>query len=144
MPTPKIEKTQNYYAASETPGGYLQSDQLDRTNAFAAMRLALEAALSCERGAVAESVSRAISNWRPEFRNHADDLREAVSRAAMSGNPRALEAVVAMKHETLRQAESMALSDVPRRADAVTLQARELERVNREAAERHRVRTYNY
>ncbi|PZQ74912.1 MAG: hypothetical protein DI563_11035 [Variovorax paradoxus] len=141
--TPKAA-AQPLYSASDKPGGFLPSAELDRANTFAVMRLALEGVLSADRSAVAGALRAAVEGYSPEFRSHAEDLTASASLAEVAGHTRKLESAIADKVAFFKSAESGTLATAPRRASEVEIHARELLRTTTAAAESYRVRHNNY
>lgn len=144
MTKSKTTTTQAVYIATNKPGGYLPSDQLDRANAFAAMRLALEGTLLGDRNRVAAAVREAVVDFAPEFASHRESLIKAADRAEASGRLRELEGVVDAKISFFVQAESGTLITAPKNLDASQIHAAELARINSAHTDKYRVRTYNY
>lgn len=144
MTKSKTFKAQAIYTTSDAPGGYLPSAQLDRANAFASMRLALEAAMNGDRNAVAAAVREAIADFEPEFTCHTVALVEAIGRTEIQGRLRDLENVVEEKVRFFAAAESGTLTTAPKHLDETQIQATELGRINLAKAEQFRVRTKNF
>ena len=144
MNKPKTPKAQAVYTPSDMPGGYLPTAQLDRANAFASMRLALEAALKGDRNVVAAAVREAVADFAPEFNSHAVALAEAASRAEAQGRLRDLESVVTEKIRFFASAESGTLMTAKKHRDEAQIHATALLEINVAAAEKFRVRTTNY
>ena len=96
--TPKTPAaTQPLYVASDAPGGFLPSEELDRANAFASKRLALEAVLSGSRDQVVEAVRGAVAGWTGMFASHTNDLTQAADNSDAAGHVRHLEAFILEK-----------------------------------------------
>lgn len=144
MTKPQPSKAQAIHTASDAPGGYLPSDQLNRANTFALMRLALEATLTGDRNAVLTAVREAIADYAPEFSGHRDALARSVVLAEATGRFRDLETAVAAKVSFFAHAESATLGAAPRRPDATQIHAAALALANKAKAEQHRVRFSNY
>ena len=144
--TSTIPKTtpQPVYVASNAPGGFLPSEELDRANAFASKRIALEAAIDKPRDEVAEAVLVAVHGWAGMFTSHAYDLARAANDADSIGHVRKLEACVLDKVALFASGESGALIHAPKHLDRFQLHAAELARSSAAVADTHRVRHWNY
>lgn len=143
-PTPPKTIPQLLYVASNAPGGFLPSEELDRANAFASKRIALEAAIEMPRDQVAQAVRVAVSGWTGMFTAHADDLARAADFADHIGRVRKLEAYVLDKVALFASGESGALIHAPKHLDRFQLHAAELARSSAAVADTHRVRHWNY
>ena len=136
--------TQPLYVASDAPGGFLPSEALDRANAFASKRLALEAAITAPRDQVAEAVRVASAGWTGMFAGHTDDLTQAAAHADSAGSVRDLEALVLQKVALFAWGESGAAGLAPKLPDRFQLHAAELARLSAAESDKHRVRYKNY
>ena len=144
MTKSKTSTAQATYTASDKPGGYLPSIELDRANAFALMRIALEAVLTGDRNAVPEAVRDCVATYSPEFDGHRVRLLQAVDRVAAGGQSRDLEALVAGTARFFAEAESATATTAPKLPNESEIHATELNRVNAANADKHRVRYSNY
>jgi hypothetical protein len=142
MTKTKTPKAEALYIASNKPGGYLPSEQLDRANAFASMRIALGAALDGDRNNVTAAIREAVVSFAPEFASHRNEILQAAVRAEATGRIRDLENIVAAKVNFFAYAESATLGTAPQHADADTIQARNLLEANTARASQYRVRHY--
>lgn len=143
--TPKIPAAAlPLYIVSEEPGGFIQSKELDRANAFASKRLALEAAIALPRDQVADALRQTSSDWVGEFQGHAFDLAQAATRADSLGHIRELEALVLQKVSLFTWGESCAVTLAKKEPDRFQIQAAALAVANAAETDRYRVRSSNY